>query len=86
MKADYRHWLELQKYQTGTISAQMHRAGRVEEHYSDLDEKLRGRCATVRGILVASEFDAKAKAAARMVPNLTLRKYSIQFFFSEGHI
>jgi endonuclease len=40
----------------------------------------------VRGILVASEFDAKAKAAARMVPNLILRKYSIRFFFSEGHI
>ena len=28
--------------------------------------------ATVRGILVASEFDAKAKAAARMVPNLEI--------------
>jgi hypothetical protein len=39
----------------------------------------------VRGILVASEFDAKAKAAARMVPNLMLRKYSIRFLFSEGH-
>ncbi|MGH9511473.1 MAG: endonuclease NucS domain-containing protein [Terriglobales bacterium] len=39
----------------------------------------------VRGILVASEFDAKAKAAAKMVPNLALRKYSIRFFFSEGH-
>lgn len=40
----------------------------------------------VRGILVASEFDAKSKAAARMVPSLVLRKYSIRFFFSEGHI
>ena len=39
----------------------------------------------VRGILVASDFDAKAKAAAKMVPNLALRKYSIRFFFSEGH-
>lgn len=39
----------------------------------------------VRGILVASEFDAKAKAAARMVPDLTLTKYRIQFLFSEGH-
>jgi endonuclease len=38
----------------------------------------------VRGILVASEFDAKAKAAARMVPSLTLRKYSVRFLFSDG--
>jgi hypothetical protein len=39
----------------------------------------------VRGILVASNFDAKAKAAARMVPNLILRKYSVRFLFSDGH-
>lgn len=39
----------------------------------------------VRGILVASDFDAKSKAAARMVPNLMLRRYSIRFQFSDGH-
>ena len=39
----------------------------------------------VRGILVASDFDAKAKAAAKMVPNLILRKYGIRFMFSDGH-
>lgn len=39
----------------------------------------------VRGILVASDFDAKAKAAARMVPTLLLRKYSVRFTFSDGH-
>jgi RecB family endonuclease NucS len=38
----------------------------------------------VRGILVASEFDSRAKAAARMVPNLVLRKYSVRFTFSDG--
>lgn len=38
----------------------------------------------VRGILVASEFDSKAKSAARIVPNLSLRIYRIEFFFSEG--
>ena len=41
---------------------------------------------TVRGILVAGDFDKKARAAARMVPNLSLRKYSIHFEFSEGDI
>ena len=40
--------------------------------------------ASVRGILVAAEFDAKAKAAARVVPTLTLRKYSVHFKFSDG--
>ena len=39
---------------------------------------------TVRGILVASAFDSKAKAAAKMVPHLILRKYSIRFLFSDG--
>jgi endonuclease len=41
--------------------------------------------ARVRGILIASDFDAKSKAAARMVPGLILRKYNVRFFFSEGH-
>lgn len=41
--------------------------------------------AIVRGILVAAEFDAKAKAAARMVPNLSLQKYSVHFKFSDGN-
>ncbi len=39
----------------------------------------------VRGILVASSFDAKAKAASRMVPSLILRKYCVRFLFSDGH-
>lgn len=39
---------------------------------------------TVRGILVASSFDAKARAAARMVPNLLLRTYSVRFTFVDG--
>ncbi|WP_119393476.1 endonuclease NucS domain-containing protein [Salinibius halmophilus] len=34
---NYRKWLAAQNYQGGTITAQMHRAGRVEEHYGDLD-------------------------------------------------
>jgi hypothetical protein len=39
----------------------------------------------VRGILIASDFDAKAKAAARIVPSLILRKYSVKFLFADGH-
>lgn len=38
---------------------------------------------SVRAILVAGDFDKKARAAARMVPNLSLRKYLVHFEFSE---
>ncbi|MCL1077285.1 DUF91 domain-containing protein [Parashewanella spongiae] len=34
----YKNWLVAQNYQGGTIAAQMHRAGRVEDCYGDLDE------------------------------------------------
>jgi hypothetical protein len=40
--------------------------------------------ANVRGILVASDFDSKAKAAARVIPNLALKKYSVRFSFTNG--
>jgi hypothetical protein len=39
----------------------------------------------VRGILIASDFDSKAKAAARIVPSLQLRRYNVKFTFSDGH-
>ena len=39
--------------------------------------------ALVRGILVAHNFDARAKAAARVVPNLTLRSYAVRFSFGD---
>jgi len=35
---NYRNWLTAQKYQGGTITAQLHRSGRVEEHYGELDD------------------------------------------------
>ena len=37
--------------------------------------------AEVRGILVAGDFDSKTRAAARMVPSLALRRYSVTFEF-----
>lgn len=39
--------------------------------------------ARVRGILIAADFDARARSAARMVPDLTLRKYSVRFLFTD---
>ena len=35
----------------------------------------------VRGILVAADFNHNAKAAARMIPGLSLRSYSIRLEF-----
>lgn len=40
----------------------------------------------VRGILIASDFTGRAKAAARVVPSLSLRKYSVRFLFTDGHV
>ena len=38
MRSSYRDWLEQQGYVAGTVQAQVHRAGRVEEYYGNLDE------------------------------------------------
>jgi hypothetical protein len=38
---------------------------------------------SVRGILVAHDFDQKTRAAARMVPKLVLRSYAVNFTFEE---
>jgi hypothetical protein len=37
LRRNYRIWLENQGYDSGTITAQLHRAGRVQNHYGDLE-------------------------------------------------
>lgn len=41
MRADYKDWLEEQKYAPNTVVAQLHRVGRVEESYGSLDDHAR---------------------------------------------
>jgi endonuclease len=53
--------------------------GQILGYMGDLQEEEGGR--PVRGILVAHDFDKRAKAAARVVPTLTLKRYSIEFQF-----
>jgi hypothetical protein len=53
--------------------------GQILGYMGDLQEEEGGK--SVRGILVAHDFDKRAKAAARVVPTLTLKKYSIEFKF-----
>lgn len=57
--------------------------GQILSYMGDVAAEEEGR--PVRGILVAGDFDHKAKSAARMVPNLSLRRYSVTFKFSDGH-
>ena len=53
--------------------------GQVLSYMGDVAEE---ESAEVRGILVAGEFDDKARAAARVVPGLSLRRYRVKFEFS----
>jgi hypothetical protein len=55
--------------------------GQILGYMGDLMEESDGK--KVRGILVAYDFDKRAKAAARVVPTLTLKKYHIEFQFIE---
>jgi len=53
--------------------------GQILGYMGDLQEEEE---TPVRGILVAHDFDKRAKAAARVVPTLELKKYSIEFKFT----
>ena len=53
--------------------------GQVLSYMGDVADE---ESAEVRGILVAGEFDDKARAAARVVPALSLRRYRVKFAFS----
>ncbi|MEQ1558503.1 MAG: endonuclease NucS domain-containing protein [Methyloglobulus sp.] len=58
--------------------------GQILGYMGDLQEEENEK--KVRGILVAHEFDKRAKAAARVVPTLTLKKYSIEFKFMDEEL
>ena len=55
--------------------------GQILGYMGDLQDEENGK--SVRGILVAHDFDQRAKSAARVVPTLTLKKYCIEFKFSD---
>ena len=38
MRQDFKAWLEAQKYSSNTITSQLHRVGRVEDAYGNLEE------------------------------------------------
>jgi hypothetical protein len=53
--------------------------GQILGYMGDMHDEEGGK--PVRGILVAHGFDQRTKAASRVVPTLTLKKYSIEFKF-----
>ncbi len=57
--------------------------GQITGYMGDLVAEEDGR--TIRGILVAHEFDNRATSAARIIPGLVLMSYSVEFKF-EPHV
>ena len=62
-----------------TATARRDAVGQILSYMGDVSVEEPG--AQVRGILVASDFDKKSRAAARMVPFLSLRAYRVNFEF-----
>jgi RecB family endonuclease NucS len=56
--------------------------GQILGYIGDLQDEESDK--TVRGILVANDFDKSAKAAARTVPTLNIKKYFIEFKFMDA--
>ena len=77
---NYRDWLIAQNYQEGTITAQMHRALRVQEHYGDLDE-IRGEA-----IFWNSFHNRSNPGSAVLKVFWYIRKHFIHFFSPHTHI
>ncbi|WP_363349521.1 endonuclease NucS domain-containing protein [Methylocystis echinoides] len=67
MQPDYKQWLENQKYDRATITAQLHRVGRVEKNYGDLDDHY----AKDRLASVISDLKYSADDRRRGKPNPT---------------
>ena len=65
-----------------TLAAAQRAVGQILRYMGDVAVEEEGR--PIRGILVASEFDGKAKAAARIVSSISLRRYSVRFMLSDG--
>lgn len=64
---------------TGT--ARRDAIGQILSYMGDIADE---ESAEVRGILVAGDFDQKARAAARVVNSLALRSYRVEFKFTDA--
>ncbi|WP_081724575.1 endonuclease NucS domain-containing protein [Asticcacaulis sp. YBE204] len=56
----YKMWLQAQSYDSGTVTAQLHRSQRVEKYHGDLDQHFKhDRLETVISLLTYSAEDAR---------------------------
>lgn len=65
---------------TGT--ARQKAVAQILSYMGDIEEEEDD--SSTRGILVAADFDTKARAAARVVPTLSLRSYRVNFEFTDA--
>ncbi len=95
MRSNYQDWLVRQQYDPGTVSAQMHRAGRVEKLYGDLDEHYErdGLRSLIASLQYSSEDERRARPNPSKLPidgnirnNLASYKNAIERYrrFREG--
>jgi hypothetical protein len=70
VRSDYRSWLEEQKYTPGTISAQVHRVGKVEELYGNLDDHHRDGSlqSVIDGLAYSKEDERRNRANPSRIP------------------
>ena len=72
MHQGYEAWLRRKGYDQNTVSAQLYRAGRVEEYYGDLDDHFEADC--LESVIAAFVYTAEDVRQKR--PNPTLIPYS----------
>ena len=57
--------------------------GQILRYMGWVQEHICGAGENVRGIVVANEFSARLRLAARAMPNVTLKRYTVRFSFEE---
>ena len=64
LRRDYEDWLRKRGYDEGTVSAQIYRVGRVEEHYGSLDDQYEadGAASVLRELTYSTEDERRGLA------------------------
>jgi hypothetical protein len=70
MRGEYKDWLHRQGYGDGTIVAQLHRVGRVEEHYGDLDAHFErdGLASVLEALTYSTEDERRGRPNPTKIP------------------
>lgn len=96
MRPDYRAWLEAQNYGAGTVTAQLHRTGRVEEFYGDLEMQFGadGLKSVIEALRYSSDDERRGRPNPSKIPfegntrsNLASYRFAVEKYraFLVGH-